>query len=773
VRANPSAVTVADLEGRIIAVSQGILDLHGYDSEDQLLGRRVIEFIHPEDRERGAAGLQAVIREQQIREESDYRLLRGDGSTFVAAIDASLVREDSGEPRAFIAVTRDTSERRRNEEALTVERAYLESLFHSAQEAIVMAQNDGRVLRVNPEFTRLFGYEPDEVVGRNLDELIAPEHLKEEAFAITRAAAGGRNQATETSRRRKDGTHIDVSILASPIVIDDRQVAVYAIYRDVSEEKHAIAALKESEERYRTLVEQAGIAVLIDDVDGNFRYFNQQFLGLFGYTAEEMQSQSIGQLVHPDDVERVMGFHEQRLEGMDSPDRYVFRARRKDGAVIHLEVVATPIEEEGQPAGTRCHIWDVSDSIRLGNELERHKDRLEELVDERTVALQKTNAQLLQSQKMEAIGTLAGGIAHDLNNQLTSIQGYAQLVMSEVDPSSPLYLDLRNIQRASARSVEVTRQLLLFSRKQPVNLVPLGLNETIGDMSHMLRRFIREDITIETVLEPGLSAVLADPGNLEQVLMNLVVNARDAMPDGGHLTIRTENVLLDEQAAGEIGGARPGPAVRLSVRDTGIGMDDTTLGHIFEPFFTTKEVGVGTGLGLSVVFGILKQHKGWIDVTSTPGRGTTFAVYFQATACEAMTETFGHVPAELPRGRGEKILLVEDDGGVRRYTAAALGKHGYEVIEAGDADEAMDCFERHEGAFDLVFSDVVMPGRTGIELVEQILSLRSDIRILLCSGYTGEKSRWQSIQDKGYRFLHKPYALPDLLEAVREVLVQE
>lgn len=379
-------------------------------------------------------------------------------------------------------------------------------------------------------------------------------------------------------------------------------------------------------------------------------------------------------------------------------------------------------------------------------------------------------AQLLQAQKMEAVGTLAGGVAHDFNNLLTAIRGYVDLVMMKVDESETFYRYLKQIRNASVRAADLTRQLLLFSRKQPMEFIHLNINRTIDDLLLMLNRLIGEDIVIRTNLEPDIWMVRADTGSIEQVIMNLAGNARDAMPNGGSLTIRTENVLLDEEQSNVILEARPGKFVCLSVEDTGAGMNKKTIQHIFEPFFTTKEAGKGTGLGLSVVYGIVKQHEGWINVSSKSGLGSTFRIYLPASSVKSEDEARKAYPVQKLQGSGERILLVEDEEGVRGFASEALRGSGYVVIEAVNVQEALDIFEREKGDFHLILSDVVLPDNSGLHLVDQLLSYKPDLQVLLSSGYTDQKSQWPLIREREFRFLQKPYALGDLLQAVKEVI---
>jgi len=335
----------------------------------------------------------------------------------------------------------------------------------------------------------------------------------------------------------------------------------------------------------------------------------------------------------------------------------------------------------------------------------------------------------------------------------------------------PLYDNLKEILQASQRAANLTRQLLLFSRKQPMEPIALNLSETVNSLMKMLQRLIGEDIIIDIDLEPNLWIVRGDPGNVEQVIMNLVVNARDAMPHGGKITIRTENVEIDRSYSMIYNYARPGQFICLSVEDTGIGMDKEIIQHIFEPFFTTKGVGKGTGLGLSVVYGIVKQHEGWINVYSEPEQGAAFKVYLPVSSEEAKYETKREVISIQDfQGKGERILLVEDDPGIREFASKVLTKIGYEVLEASNTQEALDISEKESGGLVLVFSDVVLPDKSGLQLAEELLSRKPGLKVLLTSGYTDQKSQWSVIKEKGYCFIQKPYNLSDLLRVVREVL---
>ena len=389
--------------------------------------------------------------------------------------------------------------------------------------------------------------------------------------------------------------------------------------------------------------------------------------------------------------------------------------------------------------------------------------------EEAEKALKLSEEQLIQAQKMEAIGRLAGGVAHDFNNLLTVINGYSELMEAQLPDDEDLRSSLREIHRAGERAAALTRQLLAFSRKQVLQPELLDLNAVVSEVEKLLRRLIGEDVALVTRLDPALGSVKADPGQLEQVLMNLAVNARDAMPEGGTLTIETANAMLDTGFAMAHPGARSGEYAVLTVADTGIGMSDEVRSHAFEPFFTTKDQGKGTGLGLATAYGIVKQSDGYITVDSEAGRGTTFRIYLPRAAGAAVPSGLGERPAQSPRGT-ETILLVEDEPGVRRLSRTILEAQGYSVLEAASGDEALKVARSHTGVIHLVATDVIMPGMSGRVLWDRLRVLRPDARVLFMSGYTDDAIARHGVLERGIAFLQKPFTPQRLAEKVREVL---
>jgi PAS domain S-box-containing protein len=509
-------------------------------------------------------------------------------------------------------------------------------------------------------------------------------------------------------------------------------------------------ALRGSEERFRELYDHAPLGYHEYDAEGLITSVNRTDLEMLGYTVEEMIGQPIWKFNVEEEIDRKQTL--AKLAGTLPPDRNVERTyRRKDGITFPvLSEDRLVLDEKGEIKGIRCTIEDITERKR---------------VEEEKAFLQE---ELRQSQKMEAIGRLAGGIAHDFNNLLTVIRGYNYLSISELDERDPLMGNLKEVNAAADRASDLTRQLLAFSRRQVLELQVMDLNKLIQRMEKMLRRIIGEDI--ELLIHPGkeLGLIKTDPGQMEQVIFNLAVNSRDAMPSGGKLILETENVYLDGEYARNHVGVKPGHYVGLSVSDNGCGMTPAIKSRIFEPFFTTKEKDKGTGLGLSTVYGIVKQSEGNIWAYTEPAKGTTFKIYLPRVdgPVKEKEETCSEL---IPRG-SETVLVVEDEGQVRKLAVQILKKQGYKVLEACHGGDAFLVCERHKEPIHLILTDVIMPGMGGPELIQRLGQVRKDFKVIYMSGYTDEAVVYHGVQKGEMEFLQKPFTLERLSKKVREVL---
>lgn len=504
--------------------------------------------------------------------------------------------------------------------------------------------------------------------------------------------------------------------------------------------------IEENQKLYETVVENIREALIIHD--GSRILFANQAATKYA-DAPALEGQDLFGLIAPEYKEMVSENNRKRLSGEKVPEIYDAEIMTKDGKIVPMEFSVAVISYKAEKAFL----------VMLHDLSEREK-----------ATLQK---QLLQSQKMEAIATLAGGIAHDLNNLLTVIKGHAQLTLMNHVEIVELREDMEQILESANRGADLTRQLLLYSRRQPMNYEQLNINDRVKKLMKLLGRLIGEDVKVTIKLSTKLWDVKADSGNIDQVIMNLTVNARDAMPQGGELIFKTHNVRIDESYRRAYTYAKVGDYVCLEIEDTGTGMDEGTAARVFEPFFTTKSTGKGTGLGLSVVYGIVKEHDGWINIYSEPGQGSVFKIYLPASFDKKKPKIQSFVREKIASGKGEKILLVEDEESVLSSTKTLLEKSGYKITVATNAEEALEIFRKKEGDFDLVFTDTILPGKTGLELIKDIHTINPHLRVLVCSGYTGERIQRETIERRNYPFIQKPFDLDQLLSKIKEVMNRE
>jgi PAS domain S-box-containing protein len=558
---------------------------------------------------------------------------------------------------------------------------------------------------------------------------------------------------SSTQHVRKDGSVMDVEIASHAIEFAGRPARL-VLANEVTERKRAEAAVIKAEAEYRTLLESLpGIVYVADPNPPYATVYISPAIESLGYTRDEWLASPDNWMrsLHPDD----RGWVLERTAAAHAAGRgvtYEYRMLARDGEVHWIHDQGLFIRDaEGVATSWQGVLTDITE-----------QKRAEE-------ALRQGEARLLQSQKMEAVGQLAGGVAHDFNNLLTVINCHTQFLLDATDPSDPQREDVEEIQRAARRAAALTRQLLAFSRKQLLQPRVLDLNTVVANLEPMLQRLIGEDVHMAMIRAPSYCGVMADPGQLEQVLVNLAVNARDAMPSGGILTIEVAPAEF-EASAGRWQTVPAGSYIVISVSDTGCGMDEEVQSHLFEPFFTTKKQGKGTGLGLPTVYGIVKQSGGHIWVQSEPGHGSTFRIYLPRVAAEVDHPAPAATMPDMPAGGSETILLVEDEEGVRALAQRVLERHGYTVLEARHGADALRIAADFDGRIDLVLTDVVMPEMGGREMVDALTSSRTDVQALFMSGYTDDDIIRRGLLDPGLAFLQKPFTSNALAQAVRDLL---
>jgi two-component system cell cycle sensor histidine kinase/response regulator CckA len=634
-------------------------------------------------------------------------------------------------------------ERKRAEEALRASEEQFRLLLGSTAEGIYGLDLRGKCTFCNPAAVRLLGYaQTEDLLGKEIHAL--SHHTRPDGSPYPREEC-----LIHQAFRRGEGTHVDdevfwradrtsfpVEYWSYPMRKRGEVVGAVVTFLDITERRRAEEALKESAARFRTLTEASFDGIAITE-EGVVREANRGFAEMFGYTLEDVIGRPATEFVAEESRETVQ---RQIVEGIEGTYEHV--GKRKDGRKILLEATAKAHTIGGRP-GRITAFRDLTEKRLL-------------------------EAQFRQAQKMEAVGRLAGGVAHDFNNLLTVIASCSELLLQDLEASDPHRQDLEEIRKAAMTAATLTHQLLAFSRQQVLESKVLNLNEIVTGAEKMLRRVIGEDVELVTTLALDAGRVRADAGQIEQVIMNLAVNARDAMPDGGSLIIETMNVELSDEYVREHFPVTPGRYVMLAFSDSGLGMDEPTKARIFEPFFTTKEAGKGTGLGLATVYGIVKQSGGFTWVYSEPGRGTTFKIYLPRV--EEVAESVETGPRPEP-GRGvETVLVVEDAAAVRAIARQVLERQGYTVVEAPDGQTALFLATRHHGPIHLLLTDVVMPGMSGRQLAERLKGVRPDLKIVYMSGYTDDAVMRLGVLERQVAYLQKPFTPEGLVRKVREVL---
>ena len=649
------------------------------------------------------------------------------------------LRSPAGEINGVLGTYMDVTERQRAEQALRASELRYRRLFESAKDGILILDADtGTIVDVNPFLIGLLGISRESFLGKKIWELGFFEDIlaNQDNFAELQQKKYVRYE--DLALEASDGRRIEVEFVSNVYRVDHENV-IQCNIRDISARKRA----QESHARLSTAVEQSAESIVITDTGGTIVYVNPAFERSTGYTRD----QAIGQ--NP----RILKSGRHDAEFYRRLWAVLGRGEVWSGRITNQRKDGTLFEEDTTISAVRDAAGKVVNYVAAKRDV-THEAQLQQ--------------QLLQARKMEAIGLLAGGVAHDFNNLLGVITGYGEIVHRRMADEDPLKVKVVQILRAAERAADLTRQLLAFGRKQVLQPKILDLNAVVSGIQKMLPRVIGEDVELGTVLAQDLGSVRADPGQIDQILMNLAVNARDAMPEGGRITIETRNADLDESYAATHAPVRTGRYVMLAFSDTGSGMDAATQAHVFEPFFTTKGVGEGTGLGLATVYGIVKQSDGYVWVYSEVGVGTTFKIYLPRVDGEAEREAAAE-PKPFSSGR-ETVLLVEDEASLREMLEEVLGASGYSVLVARDGAEALQLCAAHVGPIQLMLTDVIMPGATGPKIVELVAQTHPSIKVLFISGYSDEAVARHGLIGPGKAFLSKPFGPELLLRRVREAL---
>jgi PAS domain S-box-containing protein len=747
----PDPVSISSLkDGLYVDVNDGFTSMTGY-SRDEAVGKSSTElgiWVDLEDRRRLVRTLQEYGHVQNL--ETKFQLRDGAVKTGLLSARVFMLK---GEPH-LLAIVRDIEEWKKTQEALRESEEKYRNLFQNAPIGIFQSIVEGRFLNVNPAFAQMYGYEsPEDVINSVKDVasqlFCAPDTRTQ---IVEMAMKHDRLLSFENQYRRKDGSVFIGNLHMQVVRNKDGSVShLEGFVEDITERKKAEEALRESEERYRAIFNNAAVGINLTDRQGRFIEVNSKSASIYGYTQEELRGLTFYDITHPDDVETsrqdLLPLQQGQKDSYRSEKRYV----RKDGRVIWAEISVSVLRDAaGKYGATLAVVVDITE--RKKSEQERE-------------SLQK---QLLQAQKMEAIGTLAGGIAHDFNNLLQIILGYAELLLVKKEPDDPDRKRLEVIHHAARDGADLVARILTFSRKGESKARPMDLNDEIRRVEKLLRRTLPRMIQIDLLLADDLRIIDADPAQIEQVILNLGVNAQHALPEGGRLTIETSNVsLIDESVIARL-GAKPGKYVLLTVSDTGLGMPPEVLDRIFEPFFTTKVNGEGTGLGLAMVHGIVAQHGGYVSCYSEPGMGTSFKMYFPVSSAELRSDLA--FKGEMPALGSETVLLVDDDDRVREMARQVIEMGGYKVLVARSGEEALVKYRERKGQISLVILDLIMPGMGGKVCLEELLRLDPDARVIVTSGYSSDALTHHKKGSGARGFVVKPYDAKGILEAIRKVL---
>ncbi len=739
IEAEPECVKLVASDGTLIMMNRAGLEMIQVDSPDQARGRSIYPLVAPEYREAFRKLTEEVFQGKSGT--LTFKMTGIKGRRLWLDTHAVPLRNDEDEIIALLGITRDVTEQKKAEENLKKERDFVSTVLDTVGSIVLVLDRDGRIVRFNRACELVSGYSLEEVQGRFVwDFLLPPEQVEGVKKVFSTLTSGMFPNKYANYWVAKDGQRKLISWSNTVLLATDGSVEhVIATGIDITEHRKADMALLQEKKFSDVVIDSLpGLFYVVDEA-GHLIRWNRNFQEVTGYSAEELANRNALAFFR-EDRELVSG----RIQAVFQDGSATVEAKMvtKSGASVSFMLT-----------GFRMVMNDKPYLVGVGIDISERK-RLED--------------QLRQSQKMESIGTLTGGISHDFNNILTAIIGYGSLLRMKMTDDDPLRHNVDQILASANRAASLTQGLLAYSRKQVLNPQRVNLNEIIIKVERLLARLIGDDVEFKCILTDKDVTVLADAGQLEQIMMNLVTNARDAMPDGGYLYVETQRVDLDEVTAKAHDVRKPGTYALILVTDSGMGMDQQTQERIFDPFFTTKDVGKGTGLGLAMVYGIIKQHNGFIEVESEVGRGTTLKIYLPV----AQGATEEKQPDDLPavkRGT-ETILVAEDDETVRNFITTILTQFGYSVIQAENGEDAVKKFMANRGAIKLLLLDVMMPKKNGKEVYDKIRIFEPDIRTLFLSGYSADIMSQKGLLENGLNFLYKPVPMNDLLRKVREIL---
>jgi two-component system, cell cycle sensor histidine kinase and response regulator CckA len=731
-----------DMEKNIMVWDDGMYATYGVPRDSPEMSLKVWQdCIHPEDREQFLKNIRPEVMGERGYN-TEFRILRSDGTVRHIKADGVVIFDEYKKPSRLICLNNDITERRQAEDALLASEERFKSIVTTSNEWIWAMNTAGIHTFSNPAVENILGYHPDKIVGQHdIGSFIHEEDLPKIKELLAQCIMQKAGWSHITLRwKHRDGTYRYLESCATPIT--DRTGALLGFQgsdRDVTTRQKAEDAIRKSEEQYRTIFESTATANIIIAEDSTIRMANNNFVNLSGYTKQEVEGKmSWTSFIYKDDLEKMKNYHIMRRRDPGSaPASYEFRAITRQGDVLDLFMSVAIVP------GTKESVVSFVD------------------LTERKLL----EAQLIQAQKMEAIGTLSGGVAHDFNNILMSIQGYISLIIMDTGGDHPHYEWLKLIEEQAKSAADLTKQLLGFARGGKYEVKPTDMNDVIQKTSTMFGR-TKKELVIHSKYEKDIWAVEADRSQIEQVFLNLYLNAWQAMPAGGDLALETRNVIVDENYT-KTHAMTPGRYVRISVGDTGVGMDEETKKRIFEPFFTTKKFGGGNGLGLAMVYGIIKNHNGFIDVNSAPDKGTTFVIHIPASSRDVIkNKSFTQT---ILKGT-ETILFVDDEPNVLMVSRKILESLGYTVYGVKDGKEAIAFYRENKDSIDLIVIDMIMPGLSGNEVFDQIRELNPMARIILSSGYSLNEQA-QQIMSKGCQgFIQKPFNITGISKKVREVL---